>query len=269
MSIHRIGFNLGSMIKSQRDLISRSLRGEFCNSKIRVKDFSFGSPQENILYDEVLLQLAQKQSSTEVLRFWESPKIFIVLGRIGHEQDDIWLDQARKDKVPILRRGSGGGTVVQGPGCLNFSLVLSKERHADLVDLRKSYAWISAKVIEALKICGVEAVFRPISDIALALGEKKISGNAQHRGKNFILHHGTLLYHFDLNLISRYLKMPKDVPDYRQSRPHLDFVANVPIDPNDFKRILTEVFGIKIGLGPQHPSPQELEALQKLLKNFM
>ena len=232
---------------------------------MQVKDLTLATPQENILYDEVLLQLADKHGGGEILRFWESSQIFIVLGSIGKKEDDIWLDRASQDKIPVLRRTSGGGTVVQGPGCLNYTLVLDKKRHADLNDLRKSYAWISSKVIDALEGCGVEATFRPISDIALSNSEKKISGNAQHRGKNFILHHGTILCDFDLNFISRYLQMPKDIPDYRKNRPHQDFVTNTCISSDKFKESLSQIFGLKMNQS-QNPSSQELLALKELLQ---
>jgi len=233
---------------------------------MQVKDLSFGTPQENILYDELLLQLADKQSQGEFLRFWQSPELFIVLGSVGKEKEDIWLERAAQDHIPILRRTSGGGTVLQGQGCLNYTLVLDKQRHPDLNDLRKSYAWISAKVIEAFKMCSVEAVFRPISDIALAGSEKKISGNAQHRGKKFILHHGTILCDFDLNFIGRYLKMPKDIPEYRKNRPHEDFVANTHIIPDQFKLALTDVFALKEMERLQTPSNAEVLALRELIQ---
>jgi len=138
---------------------------------------------------------------------------------------------------------------------LNYSLVLSKQKHPKLNDLRQSYEWISLKVIESLRQGGVEAYFRPISDMATGPDEKKFSGNAQRRGKNFILHHGTLLYHFDLSLISRYLKMPQDIPVYRQNRPHTDFVTNIPVDPQAFKVELAKAFGAD---GLQVPSDKEL-----------
>ncbi|MBF0490917.1 MAG: lipoate--protein ligase family protein [Candidatus Omnitrophica bacterium] len=236
----------------------------FC--PMQVKDFTFKIPQENILYDELLLQLADKHGHGEVLRFWESSEIFIVLGMIGNEHEDIWLERTKEDNIPVLRRTSGGGTVVQGPGCLNYTLVLEKQRHLDLNDLRKSYSWISSRVIDALKECGVEAIFRPISDIALASGEKKISGTAQHRGKNFILHHGTILCDFNLNLIGRYLKMPKDIPDYRKNRPHEDFVTNIHVAPKPFKQALGNVFGLNTATVLQSPSPQEVLALRELLQ---
>jgi lipoate-protein ligase A len=235
----------------------------FC--PMQVKDFSFETPQENILFDEVLFYLADKKGNGEALRFWQSSQVFVVLGRIGNEQEDVCLEKAKQDRIPILRRTSGGGTVLQGPGCLNYTLVLDKQRHSDLNDLRKSYAWISAKVIEALKSCNVEACFRPISDIALSSNEKKISGNAQHRGKNFILHHGTILYDFNLELITKYLKMPKDIPEYRKNRPHQDFVTNIPLICSDFKTALSQVFDVSSLLDAQVPSSQELSTLQEFL----
>jgi len=226
------------------------------------RDISFPTAQENIAFDEVLFQLAEKHGGGECLRFWESSKIFVVMGRIGREEMDVITVHTQKDKISVLRRSSGGGTVVQGPGCLNYSLVLSKQKHPELNDLRLSYQWISAKLIQALHLSGLEAYFKPISDLATGPDEKKFSGNAQRRGKHHILHHGTILYNFDLGLISRYLKMPQDIPEYRKNRPHTDFVTNIPIDPVVFKGHLAQVFH---ATALQVPSPEELS----FLKNFL
>ena len=227
---------------------------------MQLRDISFPTPQENIAFDEVLLRLAEKYGRDEYLRFWESSKIFIVMGRIGRAEIDVNSFYAQKDNIPVLRRSSGGGTVVQGPGCLNYTLVLSKQKYPELNDLRKSYAWITARVIKALAAAGVEAYFKPTSDLATGSGEKKFSGNAQRRGKNYILHHGTILYKFDLSLISRYLNMPQDIPEYRKHRPHTDFVTNILLNPCVFKDHLAQIFEAS---ALQAPSTQEL----LLLKN--
>ena len=209
-----------------------------------LKDISFSTPQENILFDQVLFQLADNHGDTEYLRFWESPVYFIVLGRIGKAEEDVHLHQTQLEGIPVLRRSSGGGTVVQGKGCLNYSFILSKQKTPALNDLRASYEWVNAKVIKALADLGILAEFKPISDIALAQNERKFSGNAQRRGKTHILHHGTILYDFNLDLISKYLTMPKDIPAYRNSRSHKDFVTNIPIDISDFKFSLCQTVGI-------------------------
>ncbi|HBR15305.1 MAG TPA: lipoate--protein ligase family protein [Candidatus Omnitrophica bacterium] len=199
-----------------------------------LKDISFKTPVENILYDDVLLTLAEQDKGGEVLRLWESEIVFIVLGRICKTEDDLNIDAVLKDGIPVVRRSSGGGTVLQGKGCLNYSLILSKTLHPSIADLRQSYQYILGKVIAGLKKLDIEVVFQPVSDIALRLGYKKISGNAQRRIRNFILHHGTILYDFDLHLLEKYLKIPKSIPEYRRNRSHLEFVANV-FSPESYK----------------------------------
>lgn len=228
-----------------------------------LKDISFIDPQKNLFYDDVLLQLAERGLISEVLRFWEAPAPFIVLGRISKEEEDIDLKKAREHRIPVLRRSSGGGTVVQGPGCLNFSLILSKEKDPRLEDLKKSYQVIMERIIEGLGKIGIDAAFEPISDLALKSNRKKFSGNAQRRGRKFILHHGTLLYNFDLRLIERLLKMPKAVPEYRQGRSHLEFVTNISAQADQIKDALSAQFPIEV----KEPFLSDLE--QRLLKEFL
>ncbi|MDE1921651.1 MAG: lipoate--protein ligase family protein [Candidatus Omnitrophica bacterium] len=228
---------------------------------MQLRDISFPTPQENIAFDEALLRLAEKEGSGEYLRFWESSRVFIVLGRTGSAEADIHLFQTKKDHIPVLRRFSGGGTVVQGPGCLNYTLVLSKDKRPELNDLRRSYQWIAGQVIEALQRAGKEAYFRPLSDLAFGPAEKKFSGNAQRRLKKYILHHGTILYNFDLALIHRYLRHPQDIPEYRRGRSHEDFVTNVPVDPGVFKNHLSQVFQAAM---PADPSTQEFSLMKQL-----
>lgn len=209
-----------------------------------LKDISLQSPQENILFDDVLLHLAEQGQQGEALRFWESPEYFVVLGRIGKERDDVNFDGIGNDCIPLMRRSSGGGTVLQGKGCLNYSLVLSKELDPQIADLRKSYQIILSKVVRAFKRLGIESMFCPTSDIALVENNKKISGNAQRRLKKFILHHGTILYDFDLKKIEQYLKIPRNIPEYRQGRPHLDFVANISASAGDIKNVFKRAFDV-------------------------
>lgn len=228
-----------------------------------LKIHSFSSPEKNILYDEVLFNLAEKSDKGESLRFWESDQYFVVLGKIGKAEDDVDLQQTKKDHIPVLRRCSGGGTVLQGPGCLNFSVVLAKGNDPQLNDITKSYQVILGKVVKALTTLNVQAVFLPICDVALADNQKKISGNAQKRGRHYILHHGTILYAFDLPLISNYLKMPKCMPQYRKARTHQEFISNINVQREDLQKAIAKE------LGADTPEPllaEEEQALDKLVQ---
>ena len=86
----------------------------------------------------------------EVLRFWERPRPAVVLGAGCRLADDVHEAACRADGVPVLRRASGGGTVLLGPGCLLYTLVLDSERAPELAGIRSSYAFILGRVAEAL-----------------------------------------------------------------------------------------------------------------------
>jgi lipoate-protein ligase A len=94
-------------------------------------DLTLPTPAENLALEESLLQWGE-QTGQECLRLWESPDYFVVLGAGSPSRTDVNVDACREAGVPILRRCSGGGTVVQGPGCLNYALVLDMERDAAL-----------------------------------------------------------------------------------------------------------------------------------------
>src|SRR5262249_29049021 len=146
----------------------------------------------------------------------------------------------RVDDVPILRRASGGGTVLLGRGCLLYSLVLSYQRSPELNDLTSSYAYILERVREALSGLLPDLEHAGTSD--LSWRGRKFSGNAQQRKRNHLLHHGTLLYDFDLGRVGRYLRMPVRQPDYRGQREHAEFLVNLPVSAAALEQRLRRVW---------------------------
>jgi lipoate-protein ligase A len=192
--------------------------------------------EENLALDEALLLTAEEGLGGEVLRFWEHPHYAVVLGAGGVLAEDVDEAACQADGVPILRRASGGGTVLLGPGCLLFTLVLSYERDPALHDIHASYRFILSRTAEALGRLLPGAAPAGTSD--LAAEGMKFSGNAQQRKRNFLLHHGTILYAFDVARIGRYLKQPARQPAYREQRDHAAFVRNVAADRGVIERLL-------------------------------
>ena len=66
----------------------------------------------------------EENGGEEILRFWEAPETFVVVGYANKVATEVDLDACAAKKLPIFRRCSGGGTVLQGPGCLNYALIL-------------------------------------------------------------------------------------------------------------------------------------------------
>ncbi len=207
---------------------------------VRFFDDSLPTPEENLALDEALLievtAAAKRGEPLAYLRFWESRQYFVVLGVSCRLHDDVDTEACETAGVPVLRRASGGGTVVQGPGCLNFTLVLPFESFPILRDVQNSYREIVERCGDALASETADIAMRGSCD--LARGDRKFSGNAQKRSSHAVLHHGSILYDFDLDRISELLREPKKQPDYRETRRHLDFVMNLPMRPDEIRERL-------------------------------
>ena len=93
------------------------------------------SPAEYLAADEALLDWAESGAGGEVLHTWASASYFIVVGYANAVQTEVNVAESGRCQVPVFRRCSGGGTVVQGPGCLNYSLLLDTGRHPELASI--------------------------------------------------------------------------------------------------------------------------------------
>lgn len=203
---------------------------------MRFLDVTLASAAENLALDEALLLAAESGDGGEVLRFWEWPEPAVVLGAGGRIADDVAEAGCVADGVPLLRRSSGGGTVLLGRGCLLYTLILNYERDPALGAIRPSYHFILGRIAAELAE-GVGLVEQDgVSDLVLA--GRKVSGTAQQRKRSFLLHHGTLLCDMDLSLLPRYLREPPRQPEYRAGRPHLAFVSNLPLSLDEIKQRL-------------------------------
>ncbi len=203
-------------------------------------DHSLKAPEDNLACDEALLDLCENGGLPGgLLRFWESESPFVVLGYSNKAASEVLLDACSRARIPVLRRPSGGGTVLQGPGCLNYALVLEIAHSSSLKTLTSTNDWILKQHRDALAphLPGETSV-QGTSD--LTWNGLKVSGNAQRRKKNALLFHGTFLYGFDAAAIEKYLALPSRQPDYRKNRPHREFVANLPLDREKIKSALKD-----------------------------
>lgn len=200
---------------------------------LSVLDHTFSTLADNLAVDEALLLEAEAGRSGEVLRFWEWAAPAVVLGSGCFLADDVDEAACQGDGVPITRRSSGGGTVLLGAGCLCYTLVLAYDRALDLHGIRSSYCHILGRIRAALADAVPGVACAGISDLAAA--GRKFSGNSQQRKRAHLLHHGTLLYAFDLAQVARYLRPPARQPDYRHGRPHGDFLTNLALSAAELK----------------------------------
>jgi lipoate-protein ligase A len=204
-------------------------------------DRTFCTPQENLACDEALLDWREEGLGNEILRFWEPHEHFVVLGYSNRSRAEVHLDSCQALGIPVFRRCSGGGTVLQGPGCLNYSLTLRIETDSPLAGITTANAFIMNRHRDALNpLLNDNILIQGHTD--LTFNGLKFSGNSQRRKRRFLLFHGSFLLGADLALIERVLPMPSRQPPYRQNRSHQEFLTNLRVSAQCVKEALLQTW---------------------------
>src|SRR5436853_3254836 len=113
-------------------------------------DLTLPAPAENLACDEALLDFSEENGGEGVLRFWEPQRYFVVVGYANHVVKEVNVASCDAAEIPILRRCSGGGTVLQGPGCLNYSLIAQIDQNGPLHSITSANRFIMERNREAI-----------------------------------------------------------------------------------------------------------------------
>jgi len=147
----------------------------------------------------------------------------IVMGISSQVADDIDEARLQQRPIPIIRRFSGGGTVVVDKNCLFVSFIFNKEEFPFAANPKEALFWSHQFY---------KSVFAPIELLLhsqdYVIGDRKIGGNGQYFTKNRALHHTSFLWDFSPDLMNL-LRIPKMAPPYRQGRPHEEFVTKLAL----------------------------------------
>lgn len=204
------------------------------------------SPAELLATDEVALDFTE-QTGRELFWTWESPSSWVVVGLGQSVAREVNLTACGAAGIPVFRRCSGGGTVVQGPGCLNYAVTLRIDSSPELAGITGTNRWVMNRQRQALQ----QLVAHPIevcghTDLAIRHSGRllKFSGNAQRRRRTALLFHGTILHSFELALLGRCLLHPTAEPDYRGGRSHADFVTNLGLPPAELVSALRRAWAV-------------------------
>ncbi|XVF11905.1 hypothetical protein REPUB_Repub08aG0068300 [Reevesia pubescens] len=179
----------------------------------------------------------------------------IVMGVSGKPAELLEIESVLRDQVPVIRRFTGGGTVIVDHGIIFVTFICNKEAVHDLQPYPQPImSWSSLLYSK---------VFQGIGDFHLrendyVFGNHKFGGNAQSITKNRWIHHTSFLWDFNIGNMT-YLKLPKRAPAYRSARGHLDFICRMKdyMPRSTFIDKTVEATGTQFSL-----RPFELEAIE-------
>jgi len=155
--------------------------------------------------DEVHLAAVAAGRRPPLLRFWGWTEPTLVLGSNQAVANELDLAAVRRHGFTIVRRLSGGGTMLAEPGkTITWSLVTPLQPVAGM-SFVESFAHLDRWAVETLRSLGVDAGYRPINDIVSPAG--KIAGAAQARRRGALVHHVTMAYSMDQALLRELIRI--------------------------------------------------------------
>jgi lipoate-protein ligase A len=170
----------------------------------------------------------------------------IIIGRHQNPFQEFNQDLARRRKIHLVRRISGGGAVYHDPGNLNFSFI------TDFNEDKLDYFKVLLKpILSTLQQLGIPAQLTERNNIVV--DGKKVSGTSQHTNMRRMLSHGTLLFDSDLEMLERVLASELRITHSRAVKSIPSQVTNIgehlrrPMDLDVFRTALVD--GISEVLG--------------------
>ncbi|CAN6876335.1 unnamed protein product [Brassica oleracea] len=156
----------------------------------------------------------------------------IVMGMSGKPSQLLEVGPVIKDRIPVIKRFTGGGTVIVDKSTLFVSLICNKDDVPSVQPYPRSVmAWSGSLYGEVFE--GVDGFHLRENDYVF--GDRKFGGNAQSIIRNRWIHHTSFLWDYNVRNMA-YLKLPSKVPQYRLERDHTEFVCRMKdyIERSDF-----------------------------------
>lgn len=195
--------------------------------------------------------------------FWRTDPT-LMIGRYQITAAEINEAYAKEKNIRVVRRISGGGTIYTDPGGWQFSFITKS--NPDETDFRH----YTAPVIQALDEIGVIAYFNNRNDILI--DGKKISGNAQHRTKDCILHHGSILFDTDIEEMVRSITVADDkiiskgIQSVRQRVTNVVDHMEEKITPEAFKELMLRSMNKNVS-STYELTDEDREEIEKIAEN--
>lgn len=156
-------------------------------------------PAYNLAFEEFVLA---NRTKGDYLLLWQNDNT-VVIGRNQNAEGEINRAFVDAHQVRVIRRMTGGGAVYHDLGNLNYSFITDADQSA----LRQRGHFVDP-VVQAL--CGLGALAEASGRNDILVNGKKVSGTAQRILGNRILHHGTLLFDSNQDMVAGALQVSPD-----------------------------------------------------------
>lgn len=164
------------------------------------------------------------------------------------------LERVKNSNIPVIKRFSGGGTVVVDENTLFITFIFAKDFLSVPPFPEPILKWSASLYQKSWQIPGFH-----LRENDYCIDDKKCGGNAQYIQKDRWLHHTSFLWDYSLDNM-HHLLLPQKRPQYRLDRSHEAFLTRLKYHAQT-PEVLLESF--QKNLGHVKPLYIELDELQK------
>jgi len=157
-------------------------------------------PYRNLALEQFVFDSLGRENSYFML--WQNHNSIIV-GKHQNTMEEINAAFVKDRGITVARRLSGGGAVYHDLGNLNFTFITDAGQTSGM-----DFSHFCEPIQKALRSFGIPVEISGRNDMTVE--GKKFSGNAQYIKQNRVMHHGTILYDCDLDILSQALNPTKD-----------------------------------------------------------
>ncbi|XP_031474398.1 uncharacterized protein LOC116246709 isoform X1 [Nymphaea colorata] len=175
------------------------------------------------IFDQLILEekLLRRSSDNWCIVNDGTDRPTIVSGLSGKLSQLIEVEKVMNEGIPVIRRFSGGGTVIVDNGTIFVTFICNKGAIDQLQPFPQPImSWTGQFYSQVL---GGAHKFN-LRENDYCFGDHKFGGNAQSITKSRWVHHTSFLWDFDTHNMS-YLTYPLKTPKYRLERNHIDFLC--------------------------------------------
>lgn len=151
---------------------------------------------EDYIYNQ--MPLAAEGNANRLMFYVNSP--CVVIGKNQNPWNEVNLPLLNNLRIPLVRRRSGGGTVVHDLGNVNYSFMTTKDNFD-----RHTFANLVARAVNGIADPEKRIMVTERGDIVSEKDNLKVSGSAYKLSKGRSYHHGTMLLNLNLDVLRQLL----------------------------------------------------------------
>jgi lipoate-protein ligase A len=174
------------------------------------------------IYDQLLLEerlLREENKNFCLLSEGSCPAV--VMGISGKMQELVDEEKTKNLQYPVIKRFSGGGTVVIDENTLFVSFICNKQEFSFPIYPEPILRWSEKIYADSWQIPHFT-----LRENDFVIQHLKCGGNAQYITKDRFVQHTSFLWDFSPHNMEC-LKHPPKAPSYRAGRKHTDFLCTL------------------------------------------